>query len=136
MKVKRRSIRKPRIEMLPLIDIVFLLLVFFIYAMLSMAVHHGMPLKLPKSERAEATREDPLSLSILRESGSLEYYLDKERVSQSELHSRLVRYASREKEAGLLIFADKDMTYQQLYRILDELKLCGIEEISLQAWVK
>ena len=41
------GIKKPRIEMLPLIDIVFLLLIFFIYAMLSMAVHRSLPVSLP-----------------------------------------------------------------------------------------
>ena len=37
--------------MLPLIDMVFLVLVFFIYAMLSMAVHRGMPVLLPEMLR-------------------------------------------------------------------------------------
>ncbi|MBW1821228.1 MAG: biopolymer transporter ExbD, partial [Deltaproteobacteria bacterium] len=43
MKLKLYKTKNPRIEMLPLIDVVFLLLVFFIYAMLSMAVHRGLP---------------------------------------------------------------------------------------------
>ena len=43
MKVPHRTPRRARIEMLPLIDILFLLLVFFIYAMLSMALHRGLP---------------------------------------------------------------------------------------------
>ena len=46
MKIQLPAIKKARIEMLPLIDIVFLLLVFFIYAMLSMAVHRGLPVEL------------------------------------------------------------------------------------------
>ncbi len=41
--------RKARIEMLPLIDIVFLLLVVFIYTMLSMSVHRGLEVCLPAS---------------------------------------------------------------------------------------
>ena len=45
MKVELPVQKKARIEMLPLIDIVFLLLVFFIYAMLSMAVHRGLPVE-------------------------------------------------------------------------------------------
>ncbi len=49
MKLNLDTQRKVRIEMLPLIDIVFLLLVFFIYAMLSMAVHRGLPVVLPTS---------------------------------------------------------------------------------------
>jgi biopolymer transport protein ExbD len=49
MKIHLPATKKARIEMLPLIDIVFLLLVFFIYAMLSMAVHRGLPVELPLS---------------------------------------------------------------------------------------
>ena len=49
MKVNLGKERKVRIEMLPLIDTVFLLLVFFIYGMLSMAVHHSLPVQLPLS---------------------------------------------------------------------------------------
>ena len=42
MKISHFYTRPPRVEMLPLIDIVFLLLVVFIYTMLSMAVHKGI----------------------------------------------------------------------------------------------
>ena len=52
MKIRRRKLKAVRIEMLPLIDVVFLLLVFFIYAMLSMAIHRGMQLDLPQSSTA------------------------------------------------------------------------------------
>jgi biopolymer transport protein ExbD len=54
MKVKLPTTsRKSRVEIIPLIDVVFLLLVVFIYTMLSMAVHRGLNLNLPKSESAE-----------------------------------------------------------------------------------
>ena len=53
------GIKKPRIEMLPLIDIVFLLLVFFIYAMLSMAVHRSLPVVLPTSSAAQVDTAVP-----------------------------------------------------------------------------
>ena len=57
MKVQLPAPKKARIEMLPLIDIVFLLLVFFIYAMLSMAVHRGLPVELPLSATAEIDKK-------------------------------------------------------------------------------
>ncbi|MBC2711802.1 MAG: biopolymer transporter ExbD [Desulfosarcina sp.] len=57
MKVDLGNHRKARIDMLPLIDIVFLLLVFFIYAMLSMAVHHALPVALPVS--STGSEKDP-----------------------------------------------------------------------------
>ena len=53
MKIELPAMQKSRIEMLPLIDVVFLLLVVFIYTMLSMAVHHGLAVHLPSSSVAE-----------------------------------------------------------------------------------
>ncbi|MBW1898638.1 MAG: biopolymer transporter ExbD, partial [Deltaproteobacteria bacterium] len=64
MKLCLETKRKARIEMLPLIDIVFLLLVFFIYAMLSMAVHHGLPIDLPISSSAEIDKKLVLSITV------------------------------------------------------------------------
>ena len=59
MKVTIPTRPRSRIEILPLIDIVFLLLVFFIYAMLSMAVHRGVPVDLPlSSETAMPEKQD------------------------------------------------------------------------------
>ena len=59
MRLRRKKV-KPRVEMLPLMDVVFLLLVFFIYSMLTMAVHRGVALTLPVSGTAEReTRTSP-----------------------------------------------------------------------------
>ncbi|MDX1764995.1 MAG: biopolymer transporter ExbD [bacterium] len=64
MKVPMPPRKKARIEMLPLIDIVFLLLVFFIYAMLSMAVHRGLRVELPQSTSAEIDQRTILSVIV------------------------------------------------------------------------
>ena len=70
-----------RVEMLPLIDIVFLLLVFFIYAMLSMAVHRGMDVELPSSAAATPEKELTLSVTVRHlEDGASRVFLDQERV--------------------------------------------------------
>ena len=64
MKVDMQTSKKVRIEMLPLIDIVFLVLVFFIYAMLSMAVHRGLPVVLPISTTSKIDKKLVLSVTI------------------------------------------------------------------------
>ena len=133
MKLRHSNITPPRIEMLPLIDIVFLLLVFFIYAMLSMAVQRGMELDLPKSSQTEQTKESPLSLSIRKEETTLALYLNKQPVTLTELQHHLTTLQSNPKPPQILIFAEKHITYQQLYLILDELKKAGVNDISLQA---
>ena len=136
MKIRRKSLPRPRIEMLPLIDIVFLLLVFFIYAMLSMAVHRGMDVNLPGSTRATHTDEVPLSLAVKTAPHGLEIYLNAERIDLDDLENRLRHGSVRDDKppsAELLLFADETVTYQQLYQVLDRVNGAGIEKISLQA---
>ncbi len=130
MKINLEINRKVRIEMLPLIDIVFLLLVFFIYAMLSMAVHRGLPVDLPESLTADIDKRLILSVT-LDEDGSL--YLDKEPVSPQDLTDVLKARTKDREEAGVLLFADRSIQYQALFRVLDRIRLAGINRISLQA---
>jgi biopolymer transport protein ExbD len=127
--------KKARIEMLPLIDIVFLLLVFFIYAMLSMAVHRGLPVVLPVSSTAEIDTELTLTLTV-NDDGSA--YLDKESIAIEDLKTVLLGRIGAMKEsetadAKVLLFADRSLSYQDLYKVLDQIKMAGIANISLQA---
>ena len=127
------GIRKPRIEMLPLIDIVFLLLVFFIYAMLSMAVHRSMPLSLPVSSTAAINKESHLTVSV-RQDGHI--YFEHTGVTPAELqtilHDRVLK-ANGGKSVQVDLFADKAISYQELYRILDLIRTAGIANVTLQA---
>ncbi len=120
--------------MVPLIDIVFLLLVFFIYAMLSMAVHKGMKVELPESASPEFSGETVLSVSVRDENGSSVVYLNRERISLEELETRLRKVAPElRQEKEILLFADRSVSYQQLYEVLDRISAAGVTAISLQA---
>ena len=127
------GITKPRIEMLPLIDIVFLLLVFFIYAMLSMAVHRSLPVTLPISSTAELNTELNISISV-RQDG--EIFLDNTKISLEELQALLQDKAQKTDDIQSVqadLFADKGLSYQELYRVLDIIRSAGIANVSLQA---
>ena len=126
------SSKRPRIEIIPLIDTVFLLLVFFIYAMLSMAVHRGLPVLLPNSSTAEIEKELIISVTVLSD-GSI--HLDKERISLDRLGEGLRKKAGGREGAGVLLFAHRDLSYQRLIRVLDEIRTAGLTRISLQAEV-
>lgn len=119
--------------MLPLIDIVFLLLIFFIYAMLSMVVHHSLPVSLPVSSIAEIDTEQSLTVSV-HQNG--EIFLDNTRFSLEELQAFLqdkAQKAAGDKSVQVDLFADKALSYQELYRVLDIIRTAGISDVSLQA---
>jgi biopolymer transport protein ExbD len=130
VKINIEKQRGPRIEMLPLIDIVFLLLVFFIYAMLSMAVHRALPISLPKSGTAGIDNQPRIAVSVTHEGA---VFIDKEPIELTNLVEILGNKAVTEKEKGVQVFADSLVEYQRLFLVLDSIKKAGISQISLQA---
>ena len=116
--------------MIPLIDVMFLLLVVFIYSMLSMALHRGLPVALPASSAANIEKNLVLSV-IMQRYGAV--YLDKEPVRLDDLTQALISNAEGQDNPGVLLFADKDVSYQDLFRVLDRIRQAGLYRISLQA---
>lgn len=136
MKVKRKAVRHPRVEMLPLIDIVFLLLIFFIYAMLSMAVHRGLDLNLPESSTAQPTKDEVLSISVKKQGAGgsrLLVLINETPVELERLGEELRQMSEIKEKQQALIFAEETISYQELFLVLDQVKSGGIKEISLQA---
>ena len=130
MRIKRLPVKKARIEMLPLMDIVFLLLVVFIYSMLSMSVHHGMPVTLPVSSVTKP--EKSLILSVTIKKNDL-IYIDHELTALQDIANLLKQKSKDRENPGVLLFAEKDISYQRLFEVLDQIKMAGLSKISLQA---
>jgi biopolymer transport protein ExbD len=130
MKINFQANKKARIEMLPLIDIVFLLLVVFIYAMLSMAVHRSLPVMLPTSTSVKIDKELLLSVTV-KANGTV--YVDREQVALDALTTTLAKQTQAGKEPGVLLFADRNLSYQKLFYVLDQIRMADIHRISLQA---
>lgn len=128
MKINLDLRRKgPRIEMIPLIDIVFLLLVFFIYAMLSMVVHRGFKVDLPKAATAEIDRKDYVSITVDKDNRIL---LNKAEVLIEDLLEKVKTIA----EAGTKIFinGDKEANLGVVISILDTLRRDEIKEVYFE----
>ena len=130
MNLKLNTDKKVRIEMLPLIDIVFLLLVFFIYAMLSMAVHRGLPVILPTSSTSKIEKDLVLSITV-KSDGTI--YVDKEQTGLEDLPEALKKKTKGDTKPGVMLFADSSLLYQELFRVLDQIRIAGISRVSLQA---
>jgi biopolymer transport protein ExbD len=137
MKIKK-TMASPRVEMLPLIDIIFLLLVFFIYAMLSMAVHHGKAIDLPDSDSVSLETKEAISIIIQAKEDGVAVFLDDGEVplALEELRVSLEQKKQQhgdDDEPDVQIFADKTVSYQGLFQVLDTVSKVGLTRISLQA---
>ena len=129
MRIPRQTIRRARIEMVPLIDTVFLLLVFFIYAMLSMTIHRGIPVVLPKTASAVLDKKDYLSVTVTRDS---EIYFNKQPVTLDELISALRAERRRSPQARVYINADRDAYHGAVVRVLDRVRRAGIANVFIE----
>ena len=118
--------KKARIEMLPLIDVVFLLLVFFIYAMLSMVLHHGLNIDLPAAASARADKEEYLAITIDADNN---LFLDGDPIEQDELAEHVMQRRSSD-EIPVFIDGDRKADLGLAIEVLDALKGIGIEEVS------
>jgi biopolymer transport protein ExbD len=118
--------KKARVEMLPLIDVVFLLLVFFIYAMISMVVHHGIKVELPSAGSSSLEQSDYISITIDADN---RLFLNKEPVEASQLAAQVLNLRANNTKP-VFIDGDQKADLGLAIELLDQLKQVGIEEIS------
>jgi biopolymer transport protein ExbD len=130
MKVKLQWQRKSRVEMIPLIDMMFLVLACFTYGMLFMAVHRSLPVHLPSSSTAQMDKSQLLSITV-KADGAI--FLEKKATTLGELSTLLRQKADENRERGVLLFADRSLPYQTLFKVLDTIRTAGLYRISLQA---
>jgi len=126
MKFKRRTeLKKGQLDIAPLIDVVFLLLIFFMLTS-SFIFQPGIKVNLPKAVTSEAIHEK--SLVILITSSDL-VFINKRAITTKELDSRL-RIAAKEKKP-LLIKADRRATMGKIVEIWDMCRDTGISQINI-----
>jgi biopolymer transport protein ExbD len=128
MRFRRRHKPGARIEMIPLIDIIFLLLVVFIYAMLSMTQHKGIRIELPHSTTASIDQKDHFSVSITA-NGSV--FVDLDPVDLIELTQRVEAGVNQKKDLHVLINAHKDISHGRLVQVLDSIRAGGVTSLSI-----
>jgi biopolymer transport protein ExbD len=122
-----------RIELIPLIDIIFLLLVFFIYSMLSMVVYRGIPVDLPAADTAETEQRDIIAITI-DDQGQI--YLDKDLVSDLALLGRLKNAVAAFPHKAVIISGHRNSPYRVFVEVLDQVRLAGCQRVSIEAMPK
>ena len=120
--------KKPRIEIIPMIDTMFFLLVFFMIATLSMTIQHGMPVSLPTAESSTDTIAEHVSLTLTRE--GLLYY-NKEAITLQELEIRLANLRQSSSDPSLLINADEQVPHGRVIKVMDLIRLSGITSMGI-----
>ncbi len=125
-----RAKRKARIEIVPLIDIVFFLLATFVMVSLSMVKNQSISVSLPSgaSAQVENRKEEPLVVAV---SAGNEIFLGKTRVRPERLKAELSARAKTEKSSGVLVRADKSASVETLVKVLDAAKQSGLQKLGV-----
>lgn len=126
-----RRRRGVRLEMTALLDVMFLVLVFFIYSIFDMTMHRGVKVDLPGAKGAEE-KGDRVVVTILPDDT---LQLDGEPLARPELVARvaaLVAGADVGEKPSIIVSGDRSASLGTGVALLAELKSAGVERVSFQ----
>ena len=119
--------RRARIEMVPLIDMFFLLLVFFIFGVFSMTVQQGMAVELPSAATGTPVKEEGPTISLTAD-GSL--FLHQDPITLEALAAALREEAQRPSLPVVVINADHQVPHGRVMTVLDTVRQAGLQRVS------
>ena len=126
-----RTLKKnkdPKIELAPLIDIVFVLLIFFAVSSSLISKNQGIPLDLPQASTVE--NKDPgITISITPDST---IYINKTKVLLSQIPNIIKQHMEEDPLIQVMLNADKTLSYSIIIDVLDHIRLSGCSNIALQ----
>jgi len=119
-----------RIEIIPLIDIMFFLLASFMMVSLSQVTMKGWKVNLPEGKSGEVqNKKDYVSLSVDKE-GS--YYFDKQLIKLEEILPKLQQVYKTNPEAKIFIRGDAEAVHGNVTRMLDQVRSSGFTKLSFE----
>ena len=124
------SKKHARIEIIPLIDIMFFLLASFMMVSLSQVSMKGWKVNLPEGKSGEVqNKKDYISLSVDKEGT---YYFDKEVIALEAIHGKLVQLYRQNPEAKIFIRGDAEAVHGNVTRMLDQIRASGFTKLSFE----
>ena len=119
-----------RIEIIPLIDIMFFLLASFMMVSLSQVTLKGMKVNLPYGASGEVqNKKDYISLSVDKDGY---YYFDKTKIALEEILPKLQQVYRTNPEAKIFIRGDAETVHGNVTRMLDQIRSSGFSKISFE----
>jgi biopolymer transport protein ExbD len=123
--------KKARIEIIPLIDVIFFLLATFVLFTLSLNKIQSVPVDLPQaSATARPAAEDDLVVLQVSDAGTA--YWNKEPISTAEIPRRLLDYKASTPAPRVLVSGDEKASYGDAVHALDEVRKAGITQVSVE----
>ena len=131
MRFKKNREEEPRISIAPLIDIVFLLLIFFMVTS-HFDIASGVRINLPKITKKISGPEDENRITLIIDD-SAQAYIEGKKIDEDALKSRLQALVKERGFLDLILQADKDVSHGKVVHIMDIAKSAGIHSIIIAA---
>lgn len=123
----RLKIEEGRLDLTPLIDVVFLLLIFFMLSS-SFIFQPGIKVKLPESHVSETKKEKSFEVIVTQENL---VFFNGERISIEGLKRKIKIISRNAPEAVLIIKADGNVRHKNVVRIMSIAKMNGIKRLGI-----
>ena len=129
MRRKYRKQDETGIDLTPMMDIVFIMLIFFIVTT-SFVKETGVDINRPNADTAERDEKGNILVAI---TASNEIWIDKRRVDLKAVRANIERLKIEYPEGSVIIQADKESRSGLLVEAMDQIRLAGIQNISIAA---
>ncbi len=120
---------KAHIELIPMIDVMMFLLVFFVLISLNVIPSQGMKTQLPGAASAQQIKPQKRAIVTLGENNRLE--LDGETVTTESLVARLKAEQASADPTAIILNSDKSVPVERLVAVMDSLRQGGFTSISI-----
>src|SRR4051812_14492040 len=126
--------KKARIEIIPLIDVIFFLLATFVLFTLSLNKSGGVSgITLPSAESGEQREASTVTISVT-EAGTIAW--NKDFISLSEFIDRLRAFKAAEPEGRILINGDENALFNAALYVFDEARKTGFQKVFIETQIR
>lgn len=130
MFITTRMKKKPVFMIIPMIDIIFFLLVFFMMNSLQTIAQKALSVQLPQAQSASAPVQMPIILTVDAEG---HITMDNKPVSYDEASDMMKKHISENSNAAVILQADKRTAHGQVVAVMDMLKAAGVKRLAIAA---
>ncbi|MBW4034471.1 MULTISPECIES: ExbD/TolR family protein [Acidiphilium] len=129
MKLRYFEARKARVEIIPMIDVMLFLLVFFIIVTLQMIPDAGVSLQLPTSSQTQHLKHPKFTVNILKD-GTVKV---KDKVLTPPQLTALFQADGDTAKTQVTIAASKHVAFQHFVTVMDAARKAGVTDIGIAA---
>ncbi len=123
-----RDDENPKLMIIPMIDIIFFLLVFFMMSMLSMVVQKSIPVALPAAQTASVDLDRKVPVTITADG---RIFVEQESMPMDAFIRRMQLEKAKGGNLSVILRSDKNVKYGEVVTVLDTLKKIGITRVSI-----